>query len=170
MNRGKITVTISYLIFTFSFLIFSFPLSAQTAGELDTLLGTNAVSVAAAARFVLGAADLLPPDLSGAAAEKAAYDLAFSKGWVNKDAAGTATFKDTAFLIMRAFDFKGGLLYSLFQNPRYAYREMIYNKIIQGRSDPDMEVSGTRLLQILGSALTYSGEDDTVLLNTGGAN
>ena len=60
-------------LFTFYLLLFTFYLSfAQTAAELDTILATEAVTAAAAARFVLEAAELLPPGLSGTAAETTA--------------------------------------------------------------------------------------------------
>jgi len=158
------------LLFLAILFLSTLPLSAQTAAEMDALLQTDAVTIAASARFVLGAANLLPPDLSGAAAESAAWDLALSKGWVKGDSGGEVTLKDTAFLVMNAFNFKGGVLYSLFHSPRYAYREMVYLKLIQGRFDPAMKVSGTRLLQIIGSALSFSGENDADLLEAGGSN
>jgi hypothetical protein len=47
-------------------------------------------------------------------------------------------------------------MYSLFPGPRYAYRELLYLKIIQGRADGNFTVSGDRLLQILGRALQYA--------------
>ena len=140
------------------FFLFTAALSAQTAAELDTLMQTNAVSAAACARFVLGAADLLPAELSGAEAEKAAYELALSKGWTKAAAGDAVTLKGTAYLVMNAFNLKGGVMYSLFRNPRYAYREMIYRRLIQGRSDPGMKVSGQRLLQIVSRAQAYSGD------------
>ena len=151
------------------FFISSLSLSAQTAAELDALLVAETVSVAAAARFVLDAVELLPPGLSGNAAESAAYDLALAKGWVKAPASSDITLKETAFLIMGAFGFKGGLLYSLLRNPRYAYREMIYRRIIQGRADPAMTISGQRLLRIIGRALNYSGEEERLdeLLSAG---
>ena len=128
---------------------------AQTAAEMDSLLASDTVSAAQAARFVLGAADLLP-ELSGADAENAAYGMASSNGWVKAAAGESVTYKDTAFLIMKAFDIKGGVMYSLFGNPRYAYREMVYRKIIQGRTEGAMPVTGARFLQILDRALRHA--------------
>jgi len=145
---------LALILFSFS----AFSLSAQTAAEMDTLLEAETVSIAASARFILGAVELLPLELSSREAEEAAYDMAKEKGWVRKDAGEKTTLKDTAFLVMNAFQFKGGVMYSIFPNPRYAYREMVYRKIIQGRSDPGMTVSGLRLLQIIGAALSHSGE------------
>ena len=107
------------LTLLFSLLLFlSSLISAQTAADMSVLLQTDAVSAARAGRFVLGAADLLPQGLSGAAAERAAYDMAASRGWVTINADESITLKDTAFLIMSAFELKGGVMYSLFKNHR----------------------------------------------------
>ena len=146
------------LLFSYFFFLFSFVVSAQTATEMDAMLEANTVSAARAARFVLGTADLLPAGLSGPAVEKAAYDMALSNGWIKIAAEENVTLKDTAFLIMKAFNLKGGVMYSLFKNPRYAYRELVYRKLIQGRTDQTMKVSGQKLLVILDRTLRYIEE------------
>jgi len=147
-----------FLAFYSLFLVFF--LSAQTANELDVLLGKQTVTAAEAARFVLGAAELLPPELSGTAAETAAYTMALSNGWVKKEGAANAALSDVAFLIVKAFELKGGVMYRMVKNPRYAYRELIYRRIIQGRADPAMNVSGQKLMQIIGRTLRYTGESE----------
>ena len=146
-------------------------LSAQTAAELDTLLETENVSIATAARFTMGSVGLLPAELSGAAAEASAYEEALSRGWVRRGPDDAISLQNTAFLIMNAFELRGGIMYSLFHNPRYAYREMLYRKLIQGRANSSMKVPGRRFLQILGRALNYAGEReemDALLLNLRG--
>jgi hypothetical protein len=60
---------------------------------------------------------------------------------------------------MRSFNIKGGLFYSLTQNSHYAYRELVHKKIIQGRVDPAMNLSGERLLLITGRILAM-GESE----------
>ncbi|MCL2791810.1 MAG: hypothetical protein FWD87_01855 [Spirochaetaceae bacterium] len=153
------------------FLFSALALSAQTAAELDRLLETEAVTAAGAARFVLGAAELLPPGLSGAAAENAAYNMARTNRWITKEAADPINLRDAAFLVMNAFEIRGGIMYSFTRAPRYAYREMVYRRLIQGRAYPSMKVSGEQLLQIIGSALSHTGENelmDALLQNTGG--
>ena len=145
------------LLLSIFFLFLAFALFAQTAAELDTILEAKAVSAATAARFALGSADMLPQELSGSKAETLAYDMAKSKGWITTEAGDAITLKDSAFLIMSAFDVKGGVMYKFLPGPRYAYREMVYRKLIQGRADPDMNVSGPRLLQIIGRTLDYVG-------------
>ena len=140
------------------FLLAAFSLAAQTAADLDILLETNEVSAAQAARFVLEAVELLPPGLSGAVAESVAYDRAKMRGWLKGAAEDAISLQDAAFLVMSAFAFRGGLMYFLLPGPRYAYREMVYRRLIQGRPDPTMTVSGPLLLQIIGRSLEYSGD------------
>ena len=153
INIKKHLVSILFLLF-----LSSFSLSAQTAAELDVLLETNEISTAKAARFVLGAVQLLPAKLTGSEAEKEAYKIAQSNGWIKSGAEDSISLKDLSFLVIKAFSIKGGLMYSMAKNPRYAYRELIYRKIIQGRSDPAMKVSGQRLLHIIDRAFQYAEE------------
>jgi len=162
-NRAKIFFLCSLLL-----VLCSLPSFAQTAAEMDQLLAAETVSAATAARFVLGSADLLQQGVSGPAAEKAAFEMAEAKGWIiqgkrekvkgkKEDGNYAITLQDAAFLIMKAFDLKGGVMYSLFANPRYAYREMVYQKLIQGSTDQSIKITGKKLLQILDSTLRYTG-------------
>ena len=142
----------------FVFLLLPVSVSAQNAGEMDAMLAADTVSAAKAARFILGAADLLDPGLSGPDAEEAACNLAILNGWIGAHGSESVTLKQTAFLVMKAFDLKGGIMYSLFGSPRYAYREMIYRKLITGHADNTMILTGFRLLQILDETISYVGE------------
>jgi hypothetical protein len=142
---------------------------------MDALLETEAVTAGLAARFVLGAAGLGPEGLSGTAAINAAYQEALSRDWLRQRTESSGpedeiSLRDTAFLVMNVFDFTGGVMYTVFRNPRYAYREMLYRKLITGPVDENMRVSGERLLQIIGRTLNYSGEReemDAMILNSG---
>jgi hypothetical protein len=39
------------------------------------------------------------------------------------------------------------------KSPRYAYRELVHQGIILGRADPDLAISGNRLLFMINRAL-----------------
>jgi len=155
--------SLCFLVICF-FPAMSFFLSAQTAVEIDDLLKTKAISYGQAARFVLKAADVSElmeaPD---------AFRFAAERKWLpgNVSSGEEARLKGVSLLIMQSFDIKGGLFYSLFKNPHYAYREMVYQEIIQGRADPDMAVSGDMLLFLIGRILSRQGEDAD--FDTGGA-
>jgi len=131
-------------------------LSAQTAVEIETLLNIQALSYGQAARFVLKAADAA--ELLDTAD---AFRFAADQRWLPANAAAGdgATLQGVSLLIMRSFGMKGGLFYSAFKNPHYAYREMLYQDIIQGRADPDMAVSGEMLLFLVNRVIARQGND-----------
>jgi len=144
-------------IFIICFLLAS-PVFAQTAAEIEKLLETEAVSYEQAAWLVLEAADL-----SGSfdsPASDGAFRFAAQHGWLPKKTApgDKASLEGVSLLVMRSFGIKGGLFYSLFKNTHYAYREMVYQDIIQGRSDPQMTVSGQMLLFIVNRVLSRAEE------------
>jgi len=129
--------------------VFTPRLFAQTAAEIETLLYTEAVSYAQAARFVLLAADisdLRAEDAFGYAKEKSWLPAAATQG-------AAAKLDGVSLLIMRAFDMTGGAFYTFMKTPHYAYRELLYQNVIQGRVDPGMAVSGDLLLFIVNRVL-----------------
>jgi outer membrane protein OmpA-like peptidoglycan-associated protein len=130
--------------------------AAQTAAELERVLAFPAVSYDDAAWFVLGAAGTaLAEDSAGGA-----YRFAAECGWLPQKATAEepVTLGSVSFLIMQAFNIKGGLMYTLFPGPRYAYRELVYRKIITGRAYSSMPVSGERFFRMLNRALEYAGD------------
>ncbi|MDR3020696.1 MAG: hypothetical protein LBU66_07320 [Treponema sp.] len=134
---------------------FLFPvfLSAQTAEELESLLQTPAVTCEQAAMFVLGNA-------TESDAADDLYQSAVSSGWLNNtEADAPITLDKLSFLIMKAFDIKGGLMYSLFPGPRYAYRTMTSRNFLQGITDPAMTISGDEFLLVLGRVLNEQGDE-----------
>jgi hypothetical protein len=122
---------------------------------MDAALESETVSWAVAARFVLPAAGFDP------GGGEAAFREAAEQGWLPKGAGPEkeATLGGLSFLVMRAFGFKGGLLYRLFPGPRYAYRELVYRGIIQDQSGPSQKVSGFRLLSLVGRLLDETGDE-----------
>jgi hypothetical protein len=126
-------------------------LPAQTAAEIDALLSSGALSYGEAASFVLKAADAV----SEIQVFGTAFEYALEQKWLpaNAESGGRAALDGVSLLIMRAFGIKGGIMYSLTKKPHFAYRELVYQGIIQGRSDPDMAVSGDLLLFMIGKTL-----------------
>jgi outer membrane protein OmpA-like peptidoglycan-associated protein len=129
---------------------------AQTAVDMDALLGSEAVDYVQAAHFVLKTADAIDENSSA----ETAYALAREKGWAPQRGAGYSPIQlgELCFLIVNAFNIEGSFLYALFPGPHYAFRELDYLKLIPGRRDPATTVSGERLLQILGMVTAYKGE------------
>jgi outer membrane protein OmpA-like peptidoglycan-associated protein len=145
------------------FLIAPAFLAAQTAGrqstaqEIETLLGTNAVTYAQAARFALEASDSLAiPD------HNEAFRYAQERNWLPKNVSAndTARLDGISLLLMRSFGIGGGIFYTITKNPHYAYRELVYREVIRGRADPAMNVSGELFLFITGRILSVRDNTD----------
>jgi hypothetical protein len=154
---------LTFVIFALAvFVIAPAALRAQTsaaeqttvAAELEEVLAAQTMSYGQAAAFVLRAADV---QVSGTA-----FDYAVEKKWLTALAAedGAAVLNEVSLLIMGAFGIRGGIMYTGFKSPRYAYRELVQQGIIQGRADPDMAVSGDLLLFMIGRVLDKIEEDN----------
>ena len=137
----------------FFFLLASPAFAQSTADQIETLLNTRAVTYAQAARFILQAADITVTEDP--------FQYAMQQKWLGKNASAdeTARLDGVALLVMRTFDIKGGFLYSISKNSHYAYRELVYQDVIQGRIDPVMPVSGDTLLYIINRILSKIEEE-----------
>jgi hypothetical protein len=130
--------------------------TASLAGEMDAVLNSNAVTWAEAARFVMPAAGMQAEDVASA------FEAARARGWLPKNAAPDtlANFGGLSFLMMKAFDIPGGLMYRLFPGPHYAYRELVYRGVIQDQQDKSWRVSGFWLISLIGRVLETSGLEE----------
>jgi len=130
---------------------------SQSADDIDELLATETISYEQAAWFVLNAAN--PDGFSGSPAE--AFRYAIEQKWLPAKAApeDSARLDGVSLLIMRSHGMKGGFMYTLTKSGRYAYRELAYLNIIQGRTDPAMAVSGELLLFALTGLLSFQEDE-----------
>jgi hypothetical protein len=128
----------------------------QSNEVIDSLLAEEGATLAKTAYLVLTA--------SGAIDEAQTVDQAFAalqaKPWGFAKAApdGKVTLGSYAYLVMRAFDMKGGIMYSLFPGKRYAAREFAFRDFIQGNSAPGRILSGRDVTHVLGRVLEALGQ------------
>ena len=138
-------------------------LPAQTAAELEMLLENPAITCDQAARFVVASsgspASIGSPVSADTELPENPFGWVMDKGWLPKNAEPDApvTLGALSFLMMKAFNIKGGMMYALIPGPRYAYRAMVSRSLIEGTADPDMKVPGERFLIILGNVLSAAG-------------
>ena len=138
------------------FLAVSVSLMAQSNEVMDDFLEEEKASFGRTAYFTLLAVNLI--------AEDASVDQALSvldqQGWGVKVKKGDDTINmgEFSFLIMRALDIPGGLMYKLVPGARYASRELVYLGIVPGRNRPGRTPSGDEVLSILGRALEWKEE------------
>jgi hypothetical protein len=140
-------------------------LPAQTAEEIDLLLEAGELSYAQAAWVVLEAAEVLPLGLSGEQERAEGFRLARKWGWLPRQARmeDPIRLRELSLLIMEAFRLRGGIMYSLFHSSRYAHRELVHLRIVQGRTDPVQKVKGELFLRVLGRVLSYTGDDEDLI-------
>jgi hypothetical protein len=145
-------VRINLFLTAIFFIFLSGYIYAQTAAELETVMNTRAVTCAQAANFVLHSAGT-------SVYERTPFQQAVVNGWlINVTENDPITMEKLSYLIMEAFELRGGVMYMILPGPRYAYRSMVSNSYIQGRSAPRQTVSGDRFLLILGKVMNAKEE------------
>jgi hypothetical protein len=152
--KKQIAIRAALLFLPFSLMYAQAPVEPKAA-DMESLLESPAVSWGEAARFILTAAER-----GTGLTEEAAFAEVENLAKLPKNAAasGAVDLGGVSLIIMKAFNLEGGL-YRFFPNSRYAYRELVWLNIVQGRHDPGMKVSGELFLRILGRALDYTGID-----------
>jgi hypothetical protein len=128
---------------------------AQSNEFVDGLLAKPEASFGQVSYLVLVASDNIGED----ADEARAFDLLQNLKWAPAGAAVNSPVRldEYALILMRAFGMKGGIMQRVAPSPRYAYRELAYLQVIQGRSDPAQRVSGTAAVQMLGRVFDVMG-------------
>lgn len=127
----------------------------QSNEVIDSLLSEQEATLAKTAYLVLAA--------SGAIEDSQTVDQAFTAlqglpwGFAAATPDQVVTFGSCSYLIMRAFEVRGGLMYRLFPGPRYAARELAYRDAYRGRTSPGHVLSGREVADILGRVLDILG-------------
>jgi hypothetical protein len=124
-----------------------FPLSAQSNQIMDEILAEPALTAPSAAYLLLSAADgAAQPETREQALQLMAEDFAGT--------GDTLTMGEFSLLVQKQFDLPRGLASRLFGTPRYALRDLKFQRIIQGRAHPSTPLSGERALRIIGRVLS----------------
>jgi hypothetical protein len=130
-------------------------LNAQLEQQIDQLIEEESASFGRVVYVVLSSLTLCNETDSIEEAIAALND----KNWgiKTKSENEQITLGEYSFLLMKAFNLNGGLMYTLFPGPRYAVRELAYNKLIPGNADPDRSMTGEEVMTIF-TRLANSGE------------
>ncbi|MBN1686117.1 MAG: hypothetical protein JW852_05655 [Spirochaetales bacterium] len=129
---------------------------AQSNELLDALLGEERATLGNATYLVFLAAGVAVDDWS---VDKVVEELRSRDwGYEKADAQTEVDLGSLSFLIMKTFDMKGGIMYSLFPGRRYAAREFEYLGFVPGFAGPGRILTGQEVTHILGRALDYLGE------------
>jgi hypothetical protein len=140
------TLTIFFLISTSVF-----PQSNQI---IDELLSSEEATFGHVVYLVLHASLNIPEETS----IEEAIDALKEKNWKKvkiMDPFKPIKLGDFSILLMRAFDIKGGVMYSIFKSPKYATSELAYMGIITGNTQYTRTISGMEVLVYLGNLLEW---------------
>jgi hypothetical protein len=131
------------------------PAAAQSNQVIDRLLEQPRASFGASAYLVLAASGLIDAEAS----EQQALAALGEKGWklTARGADEPIRLGEYCYLIMEAFEVKGGLMYRIFPGPRYAVRELAYLEIVHGKAHGARLPSGQEAVQVLSSFLNRKG-------------
>ena len=131
------------------------PAAAQSNQLIDRLLEQPRASFGAAAYLVLAASGAIDQ----AATEQQALEALSEKSWKLTPRAADDPIRlgEYCYLIMKAFEVKGGLMYRLFPGPRFAVRELAYRELLRGKAHSRRFPSGREVVQILASYLDQKG-------------
>ena len=150
MQVSKLMIKRSFFFLLFTFLFLT-SLFGQIEVKMENLLEKNVMNWSTVIEFTLEAANL-----NNFSNLDDAVLYVQEKNWLPKSIQfdQPAKLNGIALLIMRAFDLKGGIFYTLTKSPHYAYRELVFLNIIQGRTDPHMLISGQDFLLIVSRVLS----------------
>ncbi|MFW6387699.1 MAG: hypothetical protein ACOC0B_00350 [bacterium] len=129
-----------------------FSLPAQTAEIIETIGNESEISVGSAAYIAAASSNLIEPDASPRQALDALADRGYRAGGDAEDE--SVRLDRFAYMLMVAHDLPGGVMYSLFPGPRYAFREFEFERILRGGGNPGDPLSGTRALRLTGRVLS----------------
>lgn len=144
-----------FLIILLSAFILSVSVYSQDASRITEILKTEKVSY--------GQAAYLAASYVGVITEKTSYanalEVLASKGLVSKDvkANDPISLSDFSYLCAKVTQLKGGLMFTLFDNPRYALKELKAKGIIAPNADPDFTVNGHEALSVLSNCIEATG-------------
>ena len=120
---------------------------AQSNEVLDRILAEEQLTYGSAAYLLIiatgKAADDTSPEQAVVLAEQEGFAL---EGFAPVDVISIGEY---SFMLMRAFELSGGIMYRIIPGPRYAAREMEYAEVIMGPAIPGMAVSGNEALRML---------------------
>jgi hypothetical protein len=143
--------------YAFIFLMLAIGLAgfAQSNSEVDALLPQTEARIDSAAYMALAASGLIGEESSPADA----YAMLMGKGWLSASHLPSAPIKldDYCAIVMRSLGLKGGLMYSIFPGPRYAYRELVAKGIVDPSGGPKRDLPGDEVLRILRLAMDLKG-------------
>ena len=128
------------------------PAAAQSNAAIDTLIDKKEAACGETYLLALASAGLVKPE---ATVPEAMSYLEANKFGVTREPEAPVTLGDLCYVLMRAHQVPGGVMYAVSPGPRYATREFEYLGWVRRAPVPSRRVSGEEVLQIIGQVLEW---------------
>lgn len=119
---------------------------SQTADSVTKMIESKTVSFEQVAYFAAVSNGLITEDVS---VEDAVIALESKIKKSEVKTADALSYEDCAFVCAKAWNIKGGLMFTLFKNPRYAFKEFQAKKYIQESKNPKSKITGRDALYLI---------------------
>jgi hypothetical protein len=127
----------------------------QSNDRIDELLAQDPAEAGHTAYLVLTAAGLIDEDASPS--EAARYAVSEEMLAADIGASDATTFGAFSYLLTRSFDIPGGVMYRIAPGPRYAAREVVYQRWSRQRRETGELINGETVIRILSVYLNDEG-------------
>ena len=141
-------------IYCLTFLFSALPVFSQSSEKISAILNSEKITCGQLAYLAGTYTNEVPEDSD----EEGAFEILAKAGYFPAECAASTelTLKQTSFVLAKAVNLKGGLLYTLTGSPRYAFRELKAIGALPSSADPDMKLSGRDALGLMNSLLPDS--------------
>ncbi len=147
----KKLLTLTILIFLISLL----PVFSQSNEELDRFLSQQNADVSTSVWLIYLSTERLPYDATPEEAMNYLMNSDQGKYFSEKSAESSISYKEFALIAMVENELPGGLMYKIFKNPRYAARDMSYNRWMPGDIKPDSDITPWDVTTAISQILTW---------------
>ncbi|MFP4644637.1 MAG: hypothetical protein ACLFM0_09805 [Spirochaetales bacterium] len=123
------------------------PAVSQTADRIDEVLDHDELTAGDAAYIAAASGSLVADTADAEEALAALSEAGFPADAVAADE--PVRLDEFAYMLMLSHERPGGLFYTLFPGPRYAFRELEYERVIRGGGDPNDTITPSRGINLV---------------------
>ena len=149
INRSFFLLLTCLILFFFSGILFG-----QSNDLLDELLTEEEASFGKVVYLVMIASGRITEDISIENAIISLQDAAWKRVKI-KDSEESIKVGELSHILMSALEIKGGLMYRMIPCPRYAFRDLTYEGLIKGLSDPSKTLSGEEAITLIARVVEW---------------
>lgn len=140
------------------FLIFAAGLNAQSADKMTEVLESEKVTLGQVSYFIATASGKIDEKESEEDAVKVMKAIQFTDAEVKSDE--YVKVKDLAWMLASTWKIDGSLMLKLFPGPRYAFKQLKADGILNDFDDPDSFMDGHRFFNILTDCMAIYAEQE----------